>query len=166
MTGSDDGCKSVDTCDDSIEVKKFEVVEEQFKETDDGEDPESPISMLSDGGGRDAKRRRTCFSSKQLLELEREFHSKKYLSLSERAHLARMLQLSESQIKIWFQNRRAKWKRIKGQRVSMISGSTPPKTSDSECSGGGGNGHKIHIPIPVHVDRVMFRSQQQQIDNR
>lgn len=41
------------------------------------------------------RRRRTAFTSDQLLELEKEFHSKKYLSLTERSQLAHDLQLSE-----------------------------------------------------------------------
>jgi len=48
------------------------------------------------GGGLEAhRRRRTAFTSDQLLELEKEFHSKKYLSLTERSQLAHDLQLSE-----------------------------------------------------------------------
>jgi hypothetical protein len=105
---------------------------------------------------QNSRRRRTSFSSEQLLELEREFHLKKYLSLTERAQLAHTLALSESQIKIWFQNRRAKWKRVKGQRITGIN----------HNGQGNSSGHKIHVPIPVHVDRVKIRSQQQQIDKR
>lgn len=51
------------------------------------------------------RRRRTAFTSEQLLELEKEFQAKRYLSVTERAYLANYLQLSESQVKIWFQNR-------------------------------------------------------------
>ena len=44
------------------------------------------------------RRRRTAFTSEQLLELEREFHAKKYLSLTERSQIATSLKLSEVQV--------------------------------------------------------------------
>lgn len=47
-----------------------------------------------------SRRRRTAFTSEQLLELEREFHAKKYLSLTERSQIATTLKLSEVQVKI------------------------------------------------------------------
>lgn len=106
-----------------------------------------------------SRRRRTAFTSEQLLELEREFHAKKYLSLTERAHLAHTLCLSESQVKIWFQNRRAKWKRLKGQRMSQL-------VANGNSNGTNGSGHKIHVPIPVHVNRMQIRSQHQQLEKR
>lgn len=46
-----------------------------------------------------SRRRRTAFTSGQLLELEREFQAKKYLSLTERSEIANSLRLSEVQVK-------------------------------------------------------------------
>ncbi|XP_042193051.1 hematopoietically-expressed homeobox protein hhex [Callorhinchus milii] len=53
------------------------------------------------------------FSNDQTIELEKKFETQKYLSPPERKRLAKMLQLTERQVKTWFQNRRAKWRRLK-----------------------------------------------------
>lgn len=53
------------------------------------------------------------FSNEQTLELEKIFESQKYLSPPERKQLSKVLGLTERQVKTWFQNRRAKWRRFK-----------------------------------------------------
>ncbi|XP_048518213.1 homeobox protein koza isoform X2 [Dendroctonus ponderosae] len=57
------------------------------------------------------KRPRTAFTAAQIKSLEAEFEKNKYLSVAKRCQLSKTLKLTETQIKIWFQNRRTKWKR-------------------------------------------------------
>ena len=77
----------------------------------------SKSSIDSDDDSHDAmkkrrkKKTRTVFSRTQVYQLETTFDMKRYLSSSERAALAVQLHLTETQVKIWFQNRRNKWKR-------------------------------------------------------
>lgn len=59
----------------------------------------------------DEKRPRTAFTNEQLHRLKKEFNECRYLTEKRRRTLAEDLSLSESQIKIWFQNKRAKVKK-------------------------------------------------------
>ncbi|ESO85041.1 hypothetical protein LOTGIDRAFT_58125, partial [Lottia gigantea] len=64
---------------------------------------------------RKPKRNRTAFSPSQLLQLEQAFEKNHYVVGQERKGLASKLQLSETQVKVWFQNRRTKHKRMKAE---------------------------------------------------
>lgn len=72
----------------------------------------SRCELRKNGKLRAKRKPRILFSQGQVLELERRFRQQRYLSAPERETLAGMLKLTPTQVKIWFQNRRYKSKRI------------------------------------------------------
>ncbi|KAG8544642.1 hypothetical protein GDO81_022145, partial [Engystomops pustulosus] len=69
--------------------------------------------LLHNALARKPKRIRTAFSPSQLLRLEHAFEKNHYVVGAERKQLAHSLSLTETQVKVWFQNRRTKFKRQK-----------------------------------------------------
>jgi homeobox protein Nkx-3.2 len=86
------------------------------------------------------KRSRAAFSNQQVFELERRFGHQKYLSGPERADLATALKLTETQVKIWFQNRRYKTK-----RRQLASEICPPSAAK-----------KVAVRVLVRDDRKQY----------
>ncbi|KJH40682.1 homeobox domain protein [Dictyocaulus viviparus] len=78
------------------------------------------------------RRVRTAFTYEQLVALENKFKTSRYLSICERLNLAIQLHLTETQVKIWFQNRRTKWKK-RNSLMDANNSSPPPTVSQTSC---------------------------------
>ncbi|XP_031425877.1 homeobox protein Nkx-6.3 [Clupea harengus] len=83
---------------------------------------------MVDAGGR-KKHTRPTFSGHQIFALEKTFEQTKYLAGPERARLAYSLGMTESQVKVWFQNRRTKWRK-----------KTASEPTSTQAAGGDGAG--------------------------
>ena len=89
------------------------------------------------------KRPRTAFSSEQLARLKKEFEENRYLTEERRKNLANELGLDETQIKIWFQNKRAKIKKSTGQKGELAQMLAA-------------QGLYNHSTVPIDEDELIF----------
>ncbi|KAM9834488.1 homeobox protein CDX-1-like [Syngnathus typhle] len=109
--------------------------------------PNEPVKVSTPAGGktRTKEKYRVVYTDHQRQELENEFQVNRYITMRRKSELSMALNLSERQVKIWFQNRRAKERKIhrKKQQDSQqpsTSTSTPPVPTGSS------DGHNVPSP--------------------
>ncbi|EAT34337.1 AAEL013405-PA [Aedes aegypti] len=107
-------------------------IDDHASETDSKKDGASSRSGdgKSQGNSSKPRRARTAFTYEQLVSLENKFKTTRYLSVCERLNLALSLSLTETQVKIWFQNRRTKWKK-QNPGMDVNSPTVPPPNGGS-----------------------------------
>ncbi|NWX82298.1 CDX4 protein, partial [Nothoprocta pentlandii] len=89
------------------------------------------VQVNTTGKTRTKEKYRVVYTDHQRLELEKEFHCNRYITIRRKSELAANLGLSERQVKIWFQNRRAKERKMIKKKISQFDGSSGSVQSDS-----------------------------------
>ncbi|GFO30583.1 homeobox protein slou-like [Plakobranchus ocellatus] len=121
----DDGdarAKSATICGDGLDSDNDYDDENEKNKSEGGDDGAASLDSSKQGKPR---RARTAFTYEQLVALENKFKTTRYLSVCERLNLALSLNLTETQVKIWFQNRRTKWKK-QNPGLDVNSPTVPP----------------------------------------
>ncbi|XP_066555068.1 homeobox protein CDX-2 [Amia ocellicauda] len=122
------------------------------------------------GKTRTKDKYRVVYSDHQRLELEKEFHSNRYITIRRKADIAATLGLSERQVKIWFQNRRAKERKLDkkkqqpqpqpGPVQSAPQGLSPVVLGSASLVPGGGDpvldrAQRYCPPEPPHSEGIL-----------
>ncbi|MEE6497134.1 hypothetical protein FKM82_002614 [Ascaphus truei] len=92
------------------------------------------VQSVSTGKTRTKEKYRVVYTDHQRLELEKEFHYTRYITIIRKTELAANLRLSERQVKIWFQNRRAKERKLYKKKMNQFEGAGSVQSDSSSAS--------------------------------
>uniref|UniRef100_A0A0N5AVC2 Homeobox domain-containing protein n=1 Tax=Syphacia muris TaxID=451379 RepID=A0A0N5AVC2_9BILA len=94
----------------------------------------NPMCLSPNSLALNKKQSRPTFTGHQIFMLEKKFEQTKYLAGSDRAQLAQELNMSESQVKVWFQNRRTKWRKKEAADNALVKRGESLETSPQSSS--------------------------------
>ncbi|XP_019737603.1 homeobox protein Nkx-6.2 [Hippocampus comes] len=111
----------------------------------------SQSSLMMDKDGK-KKHSRPTFSGQQIFALEKTFEQTKYLAGPERARLAYSLGMTESQVKVWFQNRRTKWRKRHAAEMASAKKKHDSETEKMKESSDNDDDDEYNKPLDPNSD--------------
>ncbi|KAM4636620.1 homeobox protein Nkx-6.2 [Discoglossus pictus] len=111
----------------------------------------SQTGMILDKDGK-KKHSRPTFSGQQIFALEKTFEQTKYLAGPERARLAYSLGMTESQVKVWFQNRRTKWRKRHAAEMASAKKKHDSETEKMKESSDNEDDDEYNKPLDPNSD--------------
>ncbi|XP_075114378.1 homeobox protein NOBOX-like [Leptodactylus fuscus] len=92
-----------------------------------GEQPKNkyPGESMEEMGGPSRKKSRTLYNIDQLQELERIFMEDHYPDSEKRREIAEIIGVTPQRIMVWFQNRRAKWRKVEKTSIKGVKKTAP-----------------------------------------
>lgn len=107
-------------------------------------------------GGRTCRRIRTVFSSEQLQKLEEVFTKQRYMTGPDKVLLASALQLTETQVKVWFQNRRTRWRKSREVPIQNIQHESSLTEDEFISVDSDSDGSEPWEPVTAYIHGLVF----------